>query len=154
DDVYTGSARAVAAVRRLALDHDADRAGVRIIGSVPLAGSPDDRQGWGRYEAAVDAALEPLRLSCLLAYGGRALPVPARTVMRRPHPLCRTARGATPTPDFLDPVTSLRMSTPVPADPTELAAPDVTIPAIEDVYDLDRARSAIRAALARTQIGK
>jgi anti-sigma regulatory factor (Ser/Thr protein kinase) len=48
----------------------------------------------------------------------------------------------------------MRMSKPVPADPTTVAAPDVTIPAIEDLYDLAGARSAIRAALARTQIGK
>ena len=46
------------------------------------------------------------------------------------------------------------MSTPVPADPAEVAAPDMTIPAIEDVYDLAGARSAVRAALARAQIGK
>jgi anti-sigma regulatory factor (Ser/Thr protein kinase) len=154
DDVYTGAARAVAAVRRLALDRDAGRAGVRIVGSVPLAGSPDDRQEWSRYEAAINTALEPLRLSCVCAYDGRDLPVAARTVIGRTHPLLRTAHGATPNPDFLDPVTFLRMSTPVPSDPTEVTAPDVTIPAIEDVYDLDRARSAIRAVLARTQIGK
>lgn len=157
DDVYTGSARAVAAVRRLALDRDADRAGVRIVGSVPLADPPDDQQDWGRYEAAVNAALEPLRLSCVCAYDGRDLPAAARTVIGRTHPLFRTAHGATPNPDYLDPVTFLRMSTPAPADPAqvaEMAAPDVTIPAIEDVYDLAGARSAIRAALARTQIGK
>jgi hypothetical protein len=143
DDVYTGSARAVAAVRRLALDRDADRAGVRIVGSVPLADPPDDQQDWGRYEAAVNAALEPLRLSCVCAYDGRDLPAAARTVIGRTHPLFRTAHGATPNPDYLDPVTFLRMSTPAPADPAqvaEMAAPDVTIPAIEDVYDLAGAR--------------
>jgi hypothetical protein len=88
----------VATVRRLALDHDADRAGVRIVSSVPLAGSPDDWQELSHYEAAVNAALEPLRLSCVCAYDGRDLPVAVRTVIGRTHPLFRTVRGATPNP--------------------------------------------------------
>jgi len=154
DDICIGSARAVAALRRLALDCGAGRVGVRIVASIPLAGSPDSWQEWSRYEAVVNVALAPLRLSSICAYDGRDLPAGVRTVIGRTHPLIRTPQAATPNPDFLDPAAFVRMTTSAAADPAEQAAPDVMIPAIEDVYDLAEARSAIRAALARAQVGR
>ncbi len=154
DDIYIGSARAVAAFRRLALDCGAERAGVRIVGSIPLAGLPDGWQEWSRYEAVINVALAPLRLSSICAYDRRDLPAGMRTVIGRTHPLIRTPQAARPNPDFLDPATFVRMTTSADTDPAEQAAPDVMIPAIEDVYDLAEARSAIRTALARAQVGK
>jgi len=154
DDIYLGSVRAVAAFRRLALDCGADRTGVRIVGSIPVADSHDSWQEWSRCEAVINVALAPLRLSSVCAYDGRDLPAGARTVIGRTHPLIRTPRAATPNPDFLDPATFVRLTTPAAADPAQQAAPDVMIPVIEDVYDLAEARSAVRAALARAQVGK
>ncbi len=154
DDVYTGSARAVAAFRRLALDCGADRDGVRIVGGIPLADSPDGWREWSRYEAAINVALAPLLLSTICAYDGRDLPVGVRTVLGRTHPLIRTPHAAAPNPEFLDPLIFVRMTTPAATDPAEQFTPDVIIPAIEDVYDLAEARRAIRTALASAPVGK
>jgi anti-sigma regulatory factor (Ser/Thr protein kinase) len=152
-EIFTGSARAVAALRRLALDCDGSSAGVRIVGSVPFEGSPDGFREWGRYEAAVNVALAPLRLSSICAYDKRDVPKPVRAIIGRTHPFIRTPRAVQASPHFLDPATFVRLTTPDVPDPAERAAPDVDMPAIEDVYDLAEARSAIRGALARAPVG-
>jgi len=150
EDVFTGSVRALAAIRRVALGHDGG--GVRIVASAPLGRSLDGWQEWGRYEAAVNVALAPLHLSCICAYDGRDMPDPMRSIIGRTHPYLRTPGDVRANPDFLDPATFVRWTAAAAADPVEQAAPDIEIPAIVDVYDLAEARSAVRAALTRARV--
>lgn len=152
--VYTGSARTVAAFRRLALDGGAARAGVRVVASVPVGGSAADQEELGRYEAVANAALAPLALSCLCAYDGRYLPAEVGALIGRTHPVVRASGGARPSPTFTDPGEFLAGTTSPGPERAELSRPAVIIPAITAAYDMVAARFAVREALARARVGE
>jgi two-component system nitrate/nitrite response regulator NarL len=83
---------------------------VRVVAEViwPQSSATADIAGWKRYEAGISAAMASVPVSFICAYNTEELPAGIVTDARRTHPVLRTARGARPSAQYLQPAAFVR----------------------------------------------
>jgi CheY-like chemotaxis protein len=89
-------------------EHGASR--VRVVAEVvwPEASATADVAGWKRYEAGISTALASVPVSFICAYDTEELPADVITGARRTHPVLRTAEGARPSAEYVQPAAFVR----------------------------------------------
>ena len=89
-------------------EHGAPR--VRVVAEVvwPETSATADVAGWKRYEAGISTALASVPVSFICAYDTEELPAGVITGARRTHPVLRTAEGARPSAEYVQPAAFVR----------------------------------------------
>ena len=110
-DVYTRTANAVAAYRRMMRRHTAvNPHRLRLVGEVAFGTDPTTWNEWIRFEAVVNAALAIYPLSSVCAYDTRTLPEPVLASAELTHPLVLTSASGRPNPRYVAPALFMRQS--------------------------------------------
>ncbi len=83
---------------------------VRVVAEViwPQSSATVDIAGWKRYEAGISAAMASVPVSFICAYNTEELPAGIVTDAQRTHPVLRTAEGARPSAQYLQPAAFVR----------------------------------------------
>jgi anti-sigma regulatory factor (Ser/Thr protein kinase) len=148
DEVYTGSAHAVASYRRLVRRRlAAGSAGVRVVAEIPFGRHPPGWGEWHRYEAILNVALAPLPMSSVCAYDRRAIPDPVRDGIVETHPALLTPAGPVPNDRYEDPATVLRRISAPPVDRVQDVPPALDLTDLADGTRLTELRAHVTAAL-------
>jgi CheY-like chemotaxis protein len=96
---------------RYLADHFEDGASrVRVVAEViwPQSSATADVAGWKRYEAGISTALASVPVSFICAYDTEELPAGIVRDAQRTHPVLRTAEGARPSAQYLQPAAFVR----------------------------------------------
>ena len=148
DEVYTGSAHAVASYRRLVRRRlAAGSAGVRVVAEIPFGRHPPGWGEWHRYEAILNVALAPLPMSSVCAYDRRELSDAICEGVEETHPALMTPAGPVPNHRYVDPATVLRRTPTTRAGRAEDTPPTLQVADLADASRLPELRARVRAAL-------
>jgi anti-sigma regulatory factor (Ser/Thr protein kinase) len=138
---------AITTFRRLAEEHAADGARLRVVGEVDFGATERDWLEWQRYEAVINAALADWPLWGLCVFDTERLPQPLLDSALATHPVLTRSDG-TPAANqaFVEPAVYVR-ALPVPDEPLEATPPRLSAPDVSDFVGL---RHGVAAELART----
>jgi CheY-like chemotaxis protein len=83
---------------------------VRVVAEViwPERSAAAEVAGWKRYESGISAALASVPVSFICTYDTRELPAGIVADAQRTHPVLRTAKGARPSAQYLQPAVFVR----------------------------------------------
>lgn len=141
---------AITAFRRLAEEHAADGARLRVVGEVDFGATAREWVEWQRYESVINVALGDWPLWGLCVFDTQQLPQPVLDSALASHPALLQRDGTSRVnAAFVDPATYLR-TLPVPEEPLEETEPRLGAP---DVSDFTRLRHAVAAELATSGAG-
>ncbi|BFU45071.1 anti-sigma factor RsbA family regulatory protein [Krasilnikovia sp. MM14-A1004] len=141
--VYTRSANAVAAYRRMMLRHTGSGR-LRLVGEVDFDGGPTSWSEWTRFEAVVNAALAPYPLSSVCAYDTGAMPGPVLASAAHTHPLLLTGPESTPNPAYIPPAQLLHKLPAIGPDPLQDTDPTYAFGALTEPAQLADLRRHLR----------
>jgi anti-sigma regulatory factor (Ser/Thr protein kinase) len=148
EEIYTGSAHALAAYRRMVhrqVDTGASR--IRLVCAVPVDQRPRQWNEWHRYEAIFNVAMDRMPVSSVCAYDRRAISDEIRDGVTETHPALLTPDGPVPNDGYLEPVTVLRRTSTTPVAPLEGGPPALVLTDLADATRLLELRARLRAAL-------
>lgn len=130
---------------RMLAELDGTVPGVRVVNQMPTM-TPDRWLEWRRYEAAVNAVVDPYRVWGKCGYDIRALEPDMVADLRISHPYVQTSRDRHRSPDFENLGTRTHAYLDVPGHPVESGEPTLVL----DGASAADARRAVRALAARS----
>jgi anti-sigma regulatory factor (Ser/Thr protein kinase) len=148
EEIYTGSAHALATYRRMVhrqVDKGASR--IRLVCAVPVDQRPQQWNEWHRYEAIFNVAMDRMPVSSVCAYDRRTIPDEIRDGVTETHPALLTPDGPVPSDGFLEPATVLRRISTTPVALPEGGPPALVLTDLADATQLPELRARLRAAL-------
>jgi anti-sigma regulatory factor (Ser/Thr protein kinase) len=148
EEIYTGSAHALATYRRLVHRQVATGASrIRLVCAVPVDQRPQQWNEWHRYEAIFNVAMDPMPVSSVCAYDRRAISDEIRHGVMETHPALLTPAGPALNDRYLEPATVLRRSPAHPADAVPEEPPVLVLTDVADASRLPELRARLRIAL-------
>ena len=126
DDRYDRPVSVMRSKRELFTAHLTDGASrIRVASEAPHPDVGGPRDGWARYEAAVNRAYAEFPLWGLCADDTRITPGPVLDDVARTHPHLAAVNGCWINPRYQDPAEFLTRRPPSQADPVKTASPPV-----------------------------
>jgi anti-sigma regulatory factor (Ser/Thr protein kinase) len=146
--IYTGTARALAAYRRMLHRHlAAGVPGIRLVGALPPDQRPQQWNDWHRYEAIFNVAMDSMPLAAVCAYDRREISEETQAGVEQTHPALLTTAGLVSNDGYLEPATVLRRTPACPVDAPPDTSPTLALADLVDATRLPELRARVRAAL-------